>query len=55
MTIHEELDDLLDFASDMEPHPALIAWCDLRDVLGGHFYRRPLGFTAFVVLASSFS
>ena len=48
MTIHEELDDLLDFASDMEPHPALIAWCDLRDVLGGHFYQRPLGVTASV-------
>ena len=31
VTIHEEVDDLLDFASDMEPHPALIAWCDLRD------------------------
>ena len=48
MTIHEELDDLLDFASDMEPHPALIAWCDLRDVLGGHFYQRPLGVLLFL-------
>ena len=48
VTIHEELDDLLDFVSDMEPHPALIAWCDLRDVLGGHFYQHPLGFSASV-------
>ena len=29
----EELEGILDFASAMNPHLALIAWCVLRDVL----------------------
>ena len=29
----EDLEGILDFASAMDPHLALIAWCVLRDVL----------------------
>ncbi len=40
--IHTELEGMLGFASAMEPHPALIAWCILRDVLA-RFSSVPFG------------